>query len=241
MSATKGLAQYQEINHSEIERMAHQHAPLVKRIAYHLSGRLPSNVQVEDLIQAGMIGLIEATKNYDKSQGASFETYAGIRVRGAMIDEVRRNGWAPRSVHRKSREANQATQEIEAKVGREATDKEVANAMGISLGEYHSILSEATSQRLLSVDEDESVLQVEGSKNETNDPYLGTEMDNYRSSLAEAISTLPEKEQLVMALYYDNDMNLKEIGAVLGVSESRVCQIHGQAIIRLQGKLKAWQ
>ena len=241
MTANKTVALYQEANTCDVEQMTRRHAPLVKRIAYHLSGRLPSSVQIDDLIQAGMIGLIEAARNYDKTQGASFETYAGIRIRGAMIDEVRRNGWAPRSVHRKSREANSAIQEIEAKLGREATDKEVADNMGVDLREYHAILSEATSQRLLSIDEDDSVYQVEGENNENTDPYLGTQMDRYRIALAEAIKTLPKKEQLVMAMYYEKDMNLKEIGAVLGVSESRVCQIHGQAIIRLQGKLKAWQ
>lgn len=241
MSAAKRGSPYQETSRADTEGMTRQHASLVKRIAYHLCARLPSSVQVEDLTQAGMIGLLEAIKHYDKSQGASFETYAGIRIRGAMLDEVRRNGWAPRSVHRKSREASQAIRQVEAKVGREATDAEVAETMGLSLLEYHTILAEASSHRLLSIEDDESALQVEADATESTDPYLGVQMQKYQAALAEAIETLPEKEKLVMAMYYEQDMNLKEIGSVLGVSESRICQIHGQAIIRLQGKLRSWR
>lgn len=226
----------------DLEEQVKVNMPLVKRIAYHLSGRLPNTVQIDDLIQSGMIGLIEASRNYDNRQGASFETYAGIRIRGAMIDEVRRNGWAPRSVHRKAREAMHATHDVQVRTGREATDKEVADAMGITLEEYGKILSESINHKLLSIDDDEehSALMVEAEQSESTDPYLGVQMQKYREALIEAIDHLPERERLVMSLYYDKELNLREIGQVLGVSESRVCQIHAQAVIRLQTKLKSW-
>ncbi|MBV1961483.1 MAG: RNA polymerase sigma factor FliA [Immundisolibacteraceae bacterium] len=241
MSAA-GIGAYKEMTRDKSEVLMEKHTSLVKRIAHHMSGKLPNSVQIDDLIQAGMIGLIEAARNYDPNQGAAFETYAGIRIRGAIIDEVRRNGWAPRSVHRKAREAAKAVQEIEAKAGREATDSEVSTLMGITHAEYRKIVSEASSHRLLSLDEDEegAVLQIEATDSERTNPFLGVQMDKYRDSLLGAIETLPEREQLVMSLYYDEEMNLREIGSVLGVSESRVCQIHGQAIIRLQAKMKSW-
>jgi len=242
MNAVSGIHAYQEVGRENSDQLIEQHATLVKRIAHYMSGKLPSSVQVEDLIQAGMIGLIEAARNYDPSQGAAFETYAGIRIRGAIIDEVRRNGWAPRSVHRKSREAAQAVRSVESKEGREATDKEVAEVLGVTLEEYRKIVSEAASHRLLSLDDDEdgSVVQVEAKNDERTNPYLGVQMEKYRDALLEAVEHLPEREQLVMSLYYDEEMNLREIGASLGVSESRVCQIHGQAIIHLQSKMKSW-
>jgi len=242
MNAASGISVYQEMSREKSESLIEQNTTLVKRIAHHMSGKLPNTVQIEDLIQAGMIGLIEAARNYDPSQGAAFETYAGIRIRGAIIDEVRRNGWAPRSVHRKSREAAQAVRKIESSEGREATENEVAELLGITLSEYQKIVSEAASHRLLSLDDEDdgSVIQVEARDDEQTNPYLGVEMEKYRDALLAAVELLPEREQLVMSLYYDEEMNLREIGAVLGVSESRVCQIHGQAVIRLQSKMKIW-
>lgn len=230
------------ISPQQAEAMVLEHASLVKRIAYHLSGRLPNTVQIEDLIQAGMIGLIEASRNFDDSQGASFETYAGIRIRGAMIDEVRRNGWAPRSVHRKSREALEAARVVEAREGREAHDREVADELGITMEEYGKILAEASNHKLLSLEDDSngSVMQIEAEATATTDPQMAVHLEKYREALLVAVEHLPEREQLVMSLYYDEEMNLREIGEVLGVSESRVCQIHGAAIIKLQKHMSQW-
>jgi RNA polymerase sigma factor for flagellar operon FliA len=220
-----------------------QHAPLVKRIAYHLMSRLPPSVQADDLIQAGMIGLLEASRNYDATQGASFETYAGIRIRGAMLDEIRKNDWAPRSVHRKARKVAEAVRTIENIKGRDARDSEVAEILEISLDEYHQMLQDASGYLVMSFEDmgvdDEAVASQFADKN----PGIleGLQREDFKKSLSEAVTGLPERERLVMALYYDEELNLREIGAVLGVSESRVSQIHSQALIRLQARLSQWR
>ena len=218
------------------------HEPLVKRIAFHLMSRLPPSVQADDLIQAGMIGLIEASRNFDPNQGASFETYAGIRIRGSMLDEIRRTDWTPRSVHRKARDVAAAVRKIENREGRDARDVEVAKEMGISLGEYHKILQDATGCRIFSF-EDPASLGEEGftsNERQSNQPFENLQKENFKHGLAEAIKGLPERERLVMALYYDEELNLREIGEILGVSESRVCQIHGQSLIRLRARMEYW-
>lgn len=221
------------------EALVNQHAPLVKRIAHHLMGRLPPSISVDDLIQAGMIGLLDAAGQYDQSQGASFETYASIRIRGAMIDELRRNDWAPKSVHRKARDLSAAMQQVEAATGRDAQDIEVAKAMGISLEEYHRILQDTASSRMASYDE----LTAEESggydrfSNDMPAPDSELEEVEFRDHLVEAIGRLPEREQLIMSLYYEQELNLKEIGAVLKVSESRISQLLSQAHARLRTRL----
>lgn len=220
-----------------------RHAELVKRIAYHLAGRLPASVEVADLIQAGMLGLLEAASNYTADRGASFETYAGIRIRGAMLDALRKLDWAPRSVHRKARAAAAAVRELEAEFGREARDSEIAERMGVPLAEYHRIAQDAASCRVTSLDDstgdEESLLgRVE---DEGADPFLDATEHGFRGALAGAIKELPERERLVMSMYYDDELNLKEIGAVLKVTESRVCQLHGQALVRLKARLVDWR
>jgi len=214
-----------------------RHAELVKRIAFHLVGRLPSSVEVDDLIQAGMIGLLEAASNYASDRGASFETYAGIRIRGAMIDALRKQDWAPRSVHRKARAAAGAIREIEGREGREARDAEIADKLGIPLDEYHRILQDSLACQLSSMDEANDATEV---ADRDANPLLEAESGALRVAVAEAIAGLPERERLVMSMYYDDELNLKEIGAVLGISESRVCQLHGQALIRLRSRLRSW-
>src|SRR5210317_1589882 len=148
-----GAAMYVMNPDSESDDLVTKHAALVKRVAYHLVNRLPPNVQADDLIQAGMIGLLEASRNYDPSQGASFETYAGIRIRGAMLDEIRRSDWTPRSVHRKARMVAEAMRDIENEEGRDARDVEVADALGMSLSDYHKILQDASGCRIFSLEE----------------------------------------------------------------------------------------
>jgi len=234
-----GAATYSSAQSALHEDMVEQHAPLVKRIACHLINRLPASVQLEDLIQAGMIGLLEATRNYDKNQGASFETYAGIRIRGSMLDEIRKNDWAPRSVHRKARMVAEAVREIEHEQGRDARDTEIAESLDISLGDYYKILQNNSYHKILSFEDmgtgDDSILD----NMSNNDPGIldGLQREDMQQIVTGAIASLPERERLVMALYYDEELNLREIGAVMGVSESRVSQIHSQAVIRLQARM----
>ncbi|MBE0493862.1 MAG: RNA polymerase sigma factor FliA [Thiomicrospira sp.] len=218
-----------------------QYLPLVKKIAYHLKGRLPNSVFVDDLIQSGVIGLMEALQKYNVTQGASFETYAGIRIRGAMLDEIRKGDWTPRSVHRKSREVSGAMASVEARLGREAHDSEVAEELGVTLSEYHQILLDTSSAQLLSIDEpDHEDLSEDQLDSHTKSPLADLADSGFKQGLTQAIEQLPEKERLVMALYYDEELNLKEIGQVLEVSESRVSQIHTQAIKRLRSRLSDW-
>ena len=221
------------------DELVTRHASLVKRIAYHLLSRLPSCVQAEDLIQAGMIGLLEASRNYDPNQGASFETYAGIRIRGAMLDEIRKGDWAPRSLHRKVREVTQAIREIECEQGRDAKDVEVAERLDISLDEYYKVLQDSRSHQILSFEDlpSKDSGSADGIAGKLPGPLETLEDDDMRQLLARAIESLPERERLVMSLYYDEELNLRETGEVLGVSESRVCQIHSQALLRLRARV----
>ncbi len=237
------LAMYNTAKPDKREEIVNQHAPLVKRIAYHLMSRLPPCVQADDLIQAGMMGLLEAARNYDATQGASFETYAGIRIRGAMLDEIRKNDWAPRSVHRKARKVAEAVRKIENLKGRDARDSEVAQALEISLDDYHQMLQDASGYLVLSFEDmgmdDEAVAAQFADR--SPGVLEGLQREDFKKNLREAVAGLPERERLVMALYYDEELNLREIGAVLGVSESRVSQIHSQALIRLQARLCQWR
>jgi len=209
---------------------------LVKRIAHHLAARLPASIDINDLLQAGMIGLLEASGNFDATRGASFETYAGIRIRGAMLDEVRRLDWTPRSVHQKYRQVCEAVRTVEVETGRPAESQAVADRLGLSIEDYHAVLADAAGCRLFSFEESqEDPLQGrEIPSASTPTPDQALDVQQFRDRLAAAISRLPERERLVLSLYYERELNLKEIGAVLGVSESRVCQIHGQALIRLR-------
>jgi len=237
-----GITMYAAMQTPNMEVLVREHAPLVKRIAYHLLSRLPPSVQVDDLIQAGMLGLLEAGRHYDQGQGASFETYAGIRIRGAMLDELRRYDWTPRSVHRKAREVAEAMRVIEAKTGRDARDAEVAEHLQMPLSEYHQVLQDALSCRIFSIEElmeaGDSTFDACADHDAT--PIERLARSGFTKALADAISSLPERERLVISLYYEEGLNLRESGAVLGVSESRVCQIQSQAMLRLRARMHDW-
>jgi len=243
----KNIAAYKKtaasaVSERDQNELVNEYAPLVKRIAYHLMSRLPPSVQVDDLIQSGMIGLLEAARNYDPSQGASFETYAGIRIRGSMLDEIRKGDWAPRSLHRKVRAITKAVADIEARFARDARDAEVAKEVGMSLDEYYGILQDASGYRVFSFEDlpagEEGM--SEGLTEKIPEPLAQVENDLFKAALADAIAGLPERERLVMSLYYKEELNLRETGEVLGVSESRVCQIHSQALIRLKARMAEW-
>lgn len=226
-------------DHGDQERMIQEHSELVRRIAYHLIARLPATTEVEDLIQSGMMGLLEAARNFDPSRGASFATFAGIRIRGAMIDEVRRHDWTPRSVHQKHRQVTQAINAIENETGRHAEPAQVAERLGISLDDYYDIVRDSAVSKLCSLDEsvDDSTQSRRILSEDAMTPDDAVEGDQFRQEIANEIRRLPEREQLVLSLYYERELNLQEIGAVLGVSESRVCQIHGQALVRLRARM----
>ncbi len=219
-----------------------KHASLVKRIAYHLMARLPSSVVVDDLIQAGMMGLLEASRNYRPDLGASFETYSGIRIRGSMLDELRRNDWAPKSVHRKNRELSKVVREIEARTGRDARDDEIALEMGIPLDDYYKILQDSSNARIYAFEElgvDEDAIEL-GLTTKKTGPFDEISHERFKGSLSESIASLPERERVVVTLYYESELNLREIGSVLGVSESRISQLLSQAMIRLRARMKGW-
>jgi len=233
------LAAYSKINEQTQEALVKTHALLVKRIAHHLLGRLPQSVQLDDLIQSGMIGLLEAARNYDSTKGASFETYAGIRIRGHMLDEVRRNDWVPRSVHRNSRKISEAVQHLENRLGREAKDVEIAQELEISLTEYHEMLQDSAGSHLYGFDDlgvTDDVLRGDPEKNST-EQQARVLQDDLMTHLSQVIEGIPQKEQLVLSLYYEQDLNLKEIGEVIGVSESRISQILSQAVLRIKARL----
>jgi len=218
------------------------HVDLVKRIAHHLAARLPATVDVNDLMQSGMVGLLEAAGNFDAARGASFETYAGIRIRGAMLDDIRKHDWTPRSVHHKYRQVMEAMTAVEGQTGRAATAEEVAAHLDISIDEYHKILADSAGSRLFSYEEtlEEPTLQRRPPSSGAPTPDQELYRLQFREQLAESIDNLPERERLVLSLYYEQELNLKEIGAVLDVSESRVCQIHGQAVMRLRTAARRW-
>jgi RNA polymerase sigma factor FliA len=242
------LAKYRKAAKSDLdepnmEELVRVHAPLVKRIAYHLMSRLPPTVQVDDLIQSGMIGLLEAARNYDASQGASFETYAGIRIRGSMLDEIRKGDWAPRSLHRRVREIARVVSEIEHEQGRDARDAEIADRLGMDLNQYYQTVQDASTHKIFSLDELPAKAEIlsEGLTERILAPHENFEKEQFRQALTAAIASLPDRERLVMSLYYKEELNLRETGEVMGVSESRVCQIHSQALVRLKARMMDWK
>lgn len=226
------------------EEYVQKFAPLVKRIAYHLMTRLPASVQVDDLIQAGLIGLLDAAEHYDGSQGAQFETYAVQRIRGAMLDELRHADWLPRTVRKNLRQIEAAMSKLEQALGRPPTESELAQELNVSLADYQQMLLDARGHQLVYY---EDLQDSEGADflerhhaTDADNPLRILEDQGFRQMLVEAIKSLPERERQMMAMYYEQDLNLREIGEVLGVSESRVCQLHTQAVARLRAKLREW-
>ena len=227
------IAEYATYSMQQGGDLVSLHLPLVKRIANHLDVKLPSHIEIDDLIQVGLIGLLKAKEDYQADSGATFSTYATIRIRGAMMDELRARDWLPRSVQKNLGKVAKAVQGAEQRLGRAPADSEVAIELGISLGDYHELLGDVSLARLTPVEDVETVAGDLEPDREVIESLRAT-------ALSDAIKELPEKEQLMMSLYYVDNLNLKEIGLVLEVSESRVSQIHGQAIARLKTKLSDW-
>ncbi len=236
MNATSAYAVNEQASR---EALVEQYAPMVKRIGMHLRGRLPDNIELDDLIQVGLIALLEAAKNYSPSKGASFQTYASIRVRGAMLDEVRSTDWAPRSVYRTQRQISTAISAVENRTGAAAKPEAIADELGVSIDEYFRMLSATTTARLFSLDQGETSRDIAAPtlSGDGMDPCKELESVEFREEIIAAIKSLPERDALVLSLYYDDELNFKEVGAVLGVSESRVCQLHGQALARVRSRI----
>lgn len=223
------------------DQLVTQFAPLVKRIAYHLMAKLPASVEVEDLIQNGMLGLLDAIGRFEEGLGAQFETYAVQRIRGAMLDGLRDNDWLPRSLRRDMRRIESAISLLEQRFGRQPAESELAEALGMSLTEYQKMLNEARGHQLVYFEdfgdsEDDDFFEHNCGRSEA-DPLEILTQKGMRESLVKAIGDLPERERMVMSLYYDDELNLREIGEVLGVTESRVCQLHTQAVARLRARV----
>ncbi len=227
------IAEYATYSMQQGGDLVSLHLPLVKRIANHLAVKLPPHIEIDDLIQVGLIGLLKAKEDYQADSGATFSTYATIRIRGAMMDELRARDWLPRSVQKNLGRVATAMRGAEQRLGRAPTDSEVASELGVSLNEYQEILGDVSFARLTPVEDIDTVAGDMEPDREVTESLRAT-------ALSDAIKELPEKEQLMMSMYYVDNLNLKEIGLVLEVSESRVSQIHGQAIARLKSKLRDW-
>jgi len=220
-----------------------QYSPLVKRLAHHMIAKLPASVEVDDLIQVGMIGLAEALSRFEPSQGVQFETFASQRIRGAMIDELRGGDWMSRGSRKSQKEIEQAVHRLEHRLHRAPLESEIAAELELSLTDYQELLAKVRGTQLVYLED------ISGG--EDNDDYLDRHVAQedadpahilgdarMRAALVEAIKNLPEREQYIMSMYYEHDMNLKEIAAVLGVTESRICQLHSQSIARLRSRLR---
>jgi RNA polymerase sigma factor for flagellar operon FliA len=216
-----------------------RYGPMVRRVAAQLIARLPANVEMDDLVQAGMIGLFDALSRYQSDQGAQFETFAMQRVRGAMLDELRGADWLPRSVRRNHRGIEAAIRRLEQRLHRSPSEQEIAGELGLALEDYQAMLADSRSAQLVpldDVDPEEGALAHEAAAG----PLAMLRDDRFRAALVAQIDRLPERERLIMGMYYEQELNLKEIGAVLGVTESRVSQLHSQAVARLRAGLADW-
>ena len=225
--------------------MIRQYQPLVRRLAHHMMAKLPANVEVDDLIQVGLIGLSEALSRYEAAQGVQFETFATQRIRGAMLDELRGNDWMSRGSRKSQKEIEQAMRRLEHKLGRTPLESEIAADLGLSLTDYQSLLGKVRGTQLVYLedmargnDEEDSFLDRHVGDSDA-DPMNMLRDQRLRQALVAAIKNLPEREQFIMSMYYEQDMNLKEIAAVLDVTESRICQLHSQSIARLRAKMRA--
>jgi RNA polymerase sigma factor for flagellar operon FliA len=221
-----------------------QYSPLVRRLAHQMIAKLPANVELDDLIQVGMIGLNDALSRFDPGQGVQFETFATQRIRGAMLDELRGGDWMSRGDRRHQRSIEAAVHKLEQRLQRAPSESEIADEMGMILGDYQELLGKVRGTQLFHLED----LSGEGGDDfldrhvadEGANPLAMLQDQRMREALVEAIGRLPEREQHVMSMYYEHDMNLKEIAAVLGVTESRICQLHSQSIARLRSKLRQW-
>jgi RNA polymerase sigma factor for flagellar operon FliA len=222
-----------------------EHMPLVKRLAHHMKAKLPPSVEVDDLVQAGMIGLLDAINRYEETHGAQFETYAVLRIRGAMLDELRNSDWLPRSMRQNMRKIETAMATLQQRLGHAPTESEVAKMLKLSLADYQDMLSDGGGHQLVYYEDfhdSDGDSFLDRYAVDDADPLRSLLEGDFRQAVIDAIDSLPPREKILMGLYYEEELNLKEIGAVMGVSESRVSQLHTQAVARLRAALReqAW-
>lgn len=236
---------YTAKGHLDRNAMIKQYQPLVRRLAHHMMAKLPANVQVDDLIQVGLLGLSEALTRYEAAQGVQFETFATQRIRGAMLDELRSNDWMSRSSRKSQKDIEQAMRRLEQTLGRSPMESEIAAELQMSLVDYQTLLSKVRGTQLVYIEDmarspdDEDHFLDHHVVDQEADPLSMLQDQRIRQALVQAIKNLPEREQFIMSMYYEKDMNLKEIAAVLGVTESRICQLHSQSIARLRAKMRS--
>ena len=240
---------YTAKGHLQRDAQIRQHVPLVRRLAHHMLAKLPPNIELDDLIQVGMIGLTEALSRYEAAQGVQFETFATQRIRGAMLDELREGDWMSRSSRKSQKDIEKAVRRLEQTLGRSPLESEIADSLGMPLADYQSLLGKVRGTQLVYLEDmtrggeegegNEGFLERHETADNPGDPMAMLRDQRLRSSLVEAIKNLPEREQFIMGMYYEQDMNLKEIAAVLGVTESRICQLHSQSIARLRAKMRS--
>jgi RNA polymerase sigma factor for flagellar operon FliA len=221
-----------------------QYTPLVRRLAHHMIAKLPPSVEVDDLIQVGMIGLTEAISRFEPTQGVQFETFASQRIRGAMIDELRGGDWMSRGSRKSQKDIEKAVQRLQQKLQRPPLESEIAQELGLALADYQQLLAKVRGTQLVYLedisghgDDEDSFLDRHAGESDS-EPSAVLQDQRMRVALVGAIKLLPDREQKIMSMYYEHDMNLKEIAAVLGVTESRICQLHSQSIARLRAKLR---
>jgi len=236
-----------EITTENREEVIIKYSPMIKYVANRIAMRLPPHIEVDDLISVGVLGLMDAITKYDSSRGAKFKTYAEFRVRGAILDELRSLDWVPRSIRQKASKVDKVVQGLQAKLRRTPEDEEVAQEMGLSLDQFHETLNETKSIPIFSLEDlgiakesgdQQSLLDCLAGKADA-DPQTQVRLVELKEIIAKAIDALPEKERLMVSLYYYEELTMKEIGAVLDITESRVSQIHSKAVYRLRTKLKA--
>ena len=228
---------------NDAEGIVIQYADLVKKMAYQVKAKLPASVEIDDLIQAGMIGLLDAASRYQENKGAQFKTYASQRIHGSMMDELRSADWLPRSIRKQMRDVEKAIHGLQQRMGRAPTESEVAMQLKISISEYHQLLTECGGHQLIYFEDfqktdDEDHFLDRHVKNDSSDVINVLLASGFKGALKDAVDKLPEREKLLMGLYYEQELNLKEIGAVMNVTESRVSQLHSQAVARIRSILK---
>ena len=236
-----------EICAENMDQIVQEFSPMIKYVANRIALRLPPHIEVDDLISVGAIGLMDAVEKYDPTRGAKFKTYAEFRVRGSILDELRALDWVPRSVRQKASNLDTVSRKLQSTLGRPPNDEELAEEMGITLDELFVVINETRNMPLLSLDDlgiakdsgdKQSLLETLAGKADA-DPQTQLRLNELKTLIASAIDTLPEKERLMVSLYYYEELTMKEIGEVLGITESRISQIHSKAVYRLRTKLKS--